>query len=412
MLIRQDGVAHSSSAVLARAEAVAQCIDGLDRVALAAERCVTIATALLACERAGVELLLLRPGLSGDWAGTAVLNEELGLVSPPARRSGKTGFGVVLTTSGTTGAPKLVRHSMQKLLGRIRPAPTPEAVRWLLTYHPATFAGLQVLLTALVSGSEVAAISSGSVPDLAAAALAARPTHISGTPTFWRAFLMTLGERAAELPLRQITLGGEIVDQPVLDRLRAVFPDAAVTHIYASTEAGALFAVKDGKAGFPARWLDEEVDGTALRIRDGGLEVRSPRAMLGYAAGGTSPLLDNGWLRTGDLVEQQADRVYFRGRQDSMISVGGAKLTPEEVETVLLEVPGVDEVRVFGLKNPITGQIVAAEIVPAPAVSRDELRAAVIRHATARLAPYKVPRLIRFIESTALSQAGKKVRTE
>jgi acyl-CoA synthetase (AMP-forming)/AMP-acid ligase II len=411
VLIRQDGICWTARDILARADDLARRIAGLGRVAVVAERCEAIAAALLACEQADVELLLLRSAAVGEWGVAVVLNEALQVVSSPGRAA-KAGFGVLLTTSGTTGTPKLARHSKEKLLGRIRTAPASESVRWLLTYHPASFAGLQVLLTALVSGSEIAAVSAGSVPELAAAALEARPTHISGTPTFWRAFLMALGSRAAALPLRQITLGGELVDQQVLDRLRTMFPQAGVTHIYASTEAGALFAVKDGRAGFPARWLAEEVDGVALRISEGALEVRSPRAMLGYAGGGASPWLEDGWLRTGDLVELTGDRVYFRGRQDSMISVGGAKLTPEEVEAVLLEVPGVHEVRVFGIRNPITGQIVGAEIVAEPGVSRDELRTAVVRQAAARLAPYKVPRSIRFVESMALSQAGKKARTE
>jgi acyl-CoA synthetase (AMP-forming)/AMP-acid ligase II len=411
VVIWQDGTGRTAREVLERADHVARRIKGMGRVALVSQRCETICAALLACEQAGAELLLLRSAVKGEWGVAGTLNEELEVVSSPGGGA-PIGFGVLLTTSGTTGAPKLVRHSMERLLGRIRTAPASETARWLLTYHPASFAGLQVLLTALLSGSKIGAVSEGGVPELVVAALEVKPTHISGTPTFWRAFLIALGDRATELPLRQATLGGEMVDQQVLDRLRLTFPRVGITHIYASTEAGALFAVKDAKAGFPARWLEEEVEGVALRIHNGALEVRSPRAMLGYASGEASPGLSDGWLGTGDLVEQTGDRVYFRGRQDSMISVGGAKLTPEEVEAILLEVPGVNEARAFGVKNPITGQVVGVEILAEPGINRDELRAAVVRHAMARLPAYKVPRSIRFVDSMKLSQAGKKTRSQ
>ncbi len=194
--------------------------------------------------------------------------------------------------------------------------------------------------------------------------------------------------------------------------MRALFPKAGITHIYASTEAGALFAVRDGQAGFPAQWLETGIDGARLRVRDGELQVLSPRAMLGYAAGAkASPVLADGWLVTGDLVEQRGDRVYFLGRGDSVISVGGAKLTPEEVEAVLLKVPGVAEGRVFGVKNPITGYLVGAEIVAQAGADVEHLRAELLTAARAQLEPYKVPRVIRFVSSIRVSEAGKKDRS-
>ena len=81
----------------------------------------------------------------------------------------------------------------------------------------------------------------------------------------------------------QITLGGEAVDQDLLDRLHAAFPHARLTHIYASTEMGVCFSVRDGKAGFPADYLSDRSLPCQLRIAsDGELEIRSKRAMVGY----------------------------------------------------------------------------------------------------------------------------------
>jgi acyl-CoA synthetase (AMP-forming)/AMP-acid ligase II len=249
-----------------------------------------------------------------------------------------------------------------------------------------------------------------SAADLVARVLVAKPTHLSGTPTFWRALLLAL-TKETPLPLRQITLGGEAVDQSILDALRAAFPEARIIAIYASTEAGALFAVKDGRTGFPATWLREGIEGCELRIVDGVLQVRSPRAMRGYLGDATKrALTDDGWLITGDVVEVTGERVEFRGRVDNVINVGGGKVMPEQVEAALLEVPVVREVRVYGIKNPIAGDVLAADVVLAQAVTEAEARKAIFSALSARLEPYKVPRIYRFVDKISVNATGKKVR--
>jgi acyl-coenzyme A synthetase/AMP-(fatty) acid ligase len=218
---------------------------------------------------------------------------------------------VLLATSGTSGRRKLAAHDLASLTGRIRS--TESGGVWLLTYAATAFAGLQVILTALLTRAVVVAPVSRATIDRVHAAVAHQVTHASGTPTFWRAWLLA-SSREAPLPsLEQITIGGEAVDQTTLDRLAARHPAARITQIYASTEAGALFAVNDRRAGFPAAWLDSGVDGTRLRIADGMLEVRSPRAMRGYRTADATPSTADGWLRTGDLVERQGDRIVFCG---------------------------------------------------------------------------------------------------
>ncbi|CBS88818.1 AMP-binding protein [Azospirillum lipoferum] len=351
-----------------------------------ADRPSRVLAALAAAEAAGQGLLLARGAADGDgWQ--------------PGR-----GFSVTLESSGTTGAPKRLRHDFDRLRGRLRGV-AEEGARWLLTYDPGAFAGLQVMLTAAAAGALLVAMPrsasvGGGIPGLAEAARCHAVTHVSGTPSFWRAFLMALGD--AELPLRAVTLGGEAADQPLLDRLAERFPGARLRHIYASTEAGALFAVADGRAGFPASWLDEAPDGLALRIVDGVLEVRSPRAAPGIGDA-------EGWLSTGDLVDRQGDRVLFAGRLDGLVNVGGVKVSPEAVERRLLAVGGVADAAVSAVPSPITGHLLTATIVPAPGVDGEALRAA-LRAATADLPPAARPRALTFADHIPLSAAGKKSR--
>lgn len=350
---------------------------------VAADRPSLVVAALAAAERADRPVVLKRhPG------------------PDPVPPEGN-GFSVLLETSGTTGAPKLVRHGFDRLRGRLRGTADRQA-RWLLTYEPGAFAGLQVILTAAAAGALLIAEPGGGIADLAAAAVQHRVSHVSGTPSFWRVFSMAL--EAASLPLVSITLGGEAADQPLLDRLAASFPRAKIRHIYASTEAGALFAVADRRAGFPALWLETGVEGSELRLRDGMLEVRSPRAMLDVGLDGAE-----GWLATGDLVEIHDDRAVFVGRADGRVNIGGVKVSPEATEAALLAVPGVRDALVATVPSPITGHLLTATVVPEPDHEEAALRMA-IRDAMAALVPAARPRTIGFADRLPLAVTGKKSR--
>jgi acyl-CoA synthetase (AMP-forming)/AMP-acid ligase II len=315
---------------------------------------------------------------------------------------------LLLATSGTTGRPKVVAHDLTSLAGRIRSADNGGV--WLLTYAATAFAGLQVILTALLTRAVVVAPLSRAAVDRLHTATAHHVTHASGTPTFWRAWLIASSGDAALPPLEQITIGGEAVDQTTLDRLAVRHPAARITHIYASTEAGALFAVNDRRAGFPSAWLQTGIDGTELRVSDGVLEVRSPRAMRGYRSSDAAPVTADGWLRTGDLVEQHGDRVVFAGRGDRMANVGGHKVAPERIERVLLEVDGVADAYVYPRASAITGQVLVAELVCDPRADPATVVAAANAHAALSLPKHERPVRITTVDSLQTADSGKKAR--
>ncbi len=208
----------------------------------------------------------------GDWDVSVVLNDALSVEHTFLWERGVTqqdcGARVLLTTSGTTGKPKIAVHSLSALLGRIVNVKS-ESARWLLTFHPASFAGLQVLLTVLTSESELVATSVPTVANLADSLQKHHPSHVSGTPTFWRAVLMVLGNRSRDIPLKQITIGGEAVDQVTLDLLRSAFPAARI-HIFTPRQKQALFLplrtdIRDSRPS----GLIKISRGVGLRIRDG-----------------------------------------------------------------------------------------------------------------------------------------------
>ena len=324
---------------------------------------------------------------------------------PPA---GLSGFEILLLTSGTSGRPKMAAHDLDSLTARIRSSLN--GGTWLLTYSATAFAGLQVVLTAMLTGGRLVTSTTRSIADLFKMAVTHGVTHASATPTFWRGWLLASGGGAAQPPLQQITIGGEAVDQATLDRLAARHPHARITHIYASTEAGSLFAVNDRRAGFPAGWLDDGVDGVSLRIVDGLLEVKSPRRMRAYRSQDADPSAGDGWLRTGDLVERQGDRVLFSGRADRIVNVGGYKVAPERVERVLLEVAGVVDAYVYPRANAITGNVLMADLLIDRHADPAVVTAAAKAHAEQPLEKQERPARVAVVDTFQIADSGKKTR--
>lgn len=429
-LLLGDAGRFDRAAVLAAAESLTAAL-GASR----ARRCLVqskdpadLLIALVGCQDAGADLVLAHANLSDtvvDQVGSdlhvdtilsAPARGQLAARSAGERQTNIAAEGrIFLMTSGTTGTPKVVEHQFERLVGRIAPSahlPANRQCRWLMTYQPTAFAGVQVLLTACLTDGTVIEAADRTPAAFAAAAATYQCTHISGTPTFWRAFLMACDTTRLTC-VRQITLGGEAIDQPTLDRLARAFPSARVTQIYASSEGGSLLAVSDGKHGFPAEWLDQEVQGVRLRIQGGCLEVFSPRRMVGYHAAGQSapPTTADGWLITGDLVKVENDRVVFLGRRDAMINVGGAKVYPQEVEAFLLGLPEVAEARVTAASSPITGQVLVAEIVTPPGLTApaNEVRLAVLQACRQGLPRHQAPAQVRIVPEIAVAASGKKI---
>ncbi len=308
-------------------------------------------------------------------------------------------------TSGTSGPPKLVAHSFAGLTGAIAPLGATDEVVWGTFYDVRRYGGLQMLLRALTGGGSMVLSHTGEpVAAFIGRLRHAGVTHLAGTPSHWRQALMC--PDLTTLKPRYLRLSGEIVDQAVLDALRAAFPGVMIGHAFASTEAGVAFEVNDGLAGFPANWLD--VPGKVeMRVRNGTLHLRSARTASAYAGGGSALHDDEGFVDTGDLVVQRGDRVYFAGRASGIINVGGAKVAPEEVEAVINGVAQVHQSRVHPRRNPLTGSLVAAEVVAEAGCDEAELRTQILRVCRATLPAHKVPVSLTFVTSLPMSAGGK-----
>lgn len=298
-----------------------------------------------------------------------------------------------LTTSGTTGRPKRVAHDLASLTTVTGGQPSRT---WLLPYSPGTYAWWQLVTLSLAHPDQhLVTIDPFELESWPMIAQEGGVTAVSATPTFWRQALWQDREAVSCLDLKQVTLGGEPVDQSILDQLREAFPQARVSWIYASTEAGASIAVHDGQAGFPAAWLDRDVPGRPrLRVQADELLIESPHHGHGL----------DGLLRTGDRVELRDNRVLITGRLASdEINVGGSKIAASQVARVLLEHPGVAWTSVQGRRAPIVGTIVTAHVVVTRVVSASDLTS----WCATRLPDYAVPRRLTFLEKIPLKESLK-----
>ncbi|MTD43090.1 AMP-binding protein [Conexibacter sp. W3-3-2] len=412
--------------LVARAERLAAGLAarGVERFAVACHDPLAVVALLAASSRIGAEACVYPRAL--DDAGVAESAQRLGhdlvVVDAPRDTGAATALvpaeleqdgalppqpqdaPVLILTTGTSGTPKGVRHEWRRLIAAVPRGADAIGRRWLLAYNLNQFAGFQVLLHAVVHRATLVVPRSSQARDALDALVAHEVSHVSATPTFWR--LLAGQAEAADGPppaLAQITLGGEATPGPLIERLRAVFPDARITHVYAGTEFGSAIAITDGEPGLPASVLERGEDADVrFRVVDGELHVRSRHAMRGYHGAAEH----EGWIATGDLVEERDGRLHFVGRTVEIINVGGAKVHPLPIEELVSTVPGIAVAAVYGAPNAITGQIVAIDVVLEPGADEAVVKKAVYAACSVLPAPGR-PRRLRFVD--ALETRGDKI---
>jgi acyl-coenzyme A synthetase/AMP-(fatty) acid ligase len=396
---------------------------------------LSAALALIDLDGLARRVILCPPGLSAEHLPIVARNAEVDAVvcSDPAafedlgfpivsackgaplpggaRHAPETGTEWLLLTSGTTGAPKVVVHSLAGLTGAIRPAgPGGLPNVWATFYDIRRYGGLQILLRSLFEpASLVLSRPDEAIADHLRRMAEAGVTHVSGTPTHWRRVLMTSFYGTIE-PL-YVRLSGEIADQAILDALKAAYPWAKIGHAYASTEAGVGFEVSDGREGFPSTYLEGGLPGIDLKIEDGSLRIRSSRMASAYAGTSEALIRPDGFVDTGDMVEVRGGRCYFAGRRGGIINVGGLKVHPEEIEAVINRHHSVRVSRVKARKSPIIGAVVVAELVLKNTEGNAEsIKSEVASLCRRSLPAFKVPAVIKVVDTLEETAGGKLAR--
>ena len=311
----------------------------------------------------------------------------------------------MLFSSGSTGRNKAVLNDFSTLLEKFKvPRQRLVTMSFLLFDH---IGGVNTLLYTFSNGGTVVTTASRDPDEVCRLIERHRVELLPTTPTFLNLLLLSESHRTRDLSsLRLITYGTEVMPDSTLARVHEAFPDVRLQQTYGLSELGIL---RTKSRSSDSAWVKVGGEGIETRVVDGTLRVRAPSAMLGYlnAPNAVDP---DGWMDTEDLVEVDGEFVRFLGRKSQIINVGGSKVYPAEVESVLLQMDNVADATVYAKPNAITGQVVAARIALKepmdPATMRREVRA----FCRSRLPAVKVPVVIELADDALYSARLKKKR--
>lgn len=283
-------------------------------------------------------------------------------------------------TSGTTGKPKKIDHSVESLIKNIKINDQLNNVIWGLTYDYKKIAGSQVILQSYLNNGNLVNLFNKSKEEITNLINKFNITHISATPTFYR---LLFGNTVFK-SVKQVTLGGEVVTEQLFKKLEVLFPNANITNIYALTEFGTLLSSRHHYFELSEKKLN------FIKIKNNHIYVKTDK-----------------WVDTGDIVEMiDLTKFIIVGRDTNMINVGGVKVNPLKIEGVINNLDFVKNSFVYPQKNSIVGNVVIADVVTNKIVSQKYVKEMLKNDLTT----YETPIKINFVESIKINSTGKIIR--
>lgn len=315
--------------------------------------------------------------------------------------------GMILFSSGSTGAPKAILHDLDLVAAKFRKRTPPiVAIAFLMFDH---FGGINTIL-AITSGlGTVVTVADRSVAGICGAIERYKVEVLPTTPSFLNLLVRSGVNEAFDLgSLKRITYGTEVMAQTTLDRVQQVFPGVQLQQTYGLSELGVLRS-KSREDG--SLWVRIGGEGFRTKIVDGILWIKSDYAMVGYL-NAPSPFDAEGWFNTQDKVETDGEWFKIQGRVTDLINVGGQKVYPAEIEEVILTIDNIVDAAVYGEKHALLGQIVVVRVVTREPESAESLKQRIRAVCRERLAAYKVPSKVVLADVGLYSNRMKKLRTE
>lgn len=336
--------------------------------------------------------------------------------SPFERPLSGTDIADIIFTSGTTGRPKGAMMNHRQTLRAYEEwatlADLREGDRYLMInpyFH--TFGLKAGLVACFLRGATMLPVAVFDVDTVVDLVEHERITMLPGPPTLYHS-LLTVGDGAKLSTLRAGVTGAADIPVELVRRIHGELPFRTLMTGYGLTEAGNVTLSRPGDsfedvastAGLPCEGVEVRIAG------DGEILVRGYNVMQGYLddPAATAEAIDaDGWLHTGDLGNlDDAGRLRVAGRKKDMFIVGGFNAYPAEIEGFLLNHPAVAQAAVIGVPDERLGQVGKAFVVRKGVVSAEEL----IGWCRERMAGFKVPRSVRFLEALPLNATGKVVK--
>ena len=315
--------------------------------------------------------------------------------------------GLVLFSSGSSGKSKAALHDLTGILEKFKARRNKQRTITFLLYDH--IGGVNTMFYTLSNGGCIITVRERSPEKVLEAVEKHRVELLPTSPTFINMILLSEAYKHYDLSsLKTITYGTETMPESTLKRFHALFPSITLQQTYGLSEVGIL---RSKSKSSDSLWVRLGGEGFETRVVDGILQIKAESAMLGYL-NAPSPFTEDGWFITGDEVE--VDGEYFRilGRRSELINVGGEKVYPAEVESVIQQIENIAEVTVYGEKNPITGNIVCANV---RLLESEDMKAAALRikrYCRERMPTFKVPVKVNVVDQEMHSERFKKVRIQ
>lgn len=298
--------------------------------------------------------------------------------------------GLVLFSSGSTGDPKAMVHDFDNLLATYLKVKT-KNLTFLVFLMFDHIGGLNTMLNILSMGS-VMVIPEKREPELIGELIQKHKVNIlPASPTFLN--LMNIGgvfENYDLSSLKLVTYGTEPMSENLLDNLKLKLPKTRLIQTFGTSETGIIKTKSKSSTSLLIKFddLDQQV-----KIVNNELWIKSNTKVLGYINHNNDSFTDDGWFKTGDLVEEKENGYYkIVGRKSSIINVAGEKVLPIEVENIILKLDYIHDCTVYAKDNPITGQVVAVKVVVKSLdIDIKQLKKNIKSHCKRYLERYKVP---------------------
>lgn len=312
--------------------------------------------------------------------------------------------GLILFSSGSTGQSKAAVHNWQSLLDRYKnSAAARRVIVFLLFDH---IGGINTLLHTLSNGGCLIILKERTPQVVCETIAKHRAEVLPCSPTFLNLILFSHAYEKNDLSsLQLISYGTEVMPENILIKFHELFPNVRLLQTYGLSELGIL---RTKSKSSDSLFMKIEGDENHVRIRDGMLEIKTETAMLGYL-NHASPFTQDGWFKTGDMVEVDGDYIHILGRASEIINVGGLKIFPAQVENVLEQMTNVQDVIVTGEASPITGHIVKAVITLSEPEPLAEFRKRMLKFCRGKLDSFAIPQKVVLVDKMVYGERFKKM---
>ena len=317
----------------------------------------------------------------------------------------KNSSGLILFSSGSTGKPKAMVHNLDTLIDSFKDKKE-KSMNMLVFLMFDHIGGLNTVFNALCMGACLIIPKIKDAKTICELIEKYKIMVLPSSPTFLNLILISEEYKNYDLSsLRMITYGTETMPQSLLLKLKEVFPKVKFLQTFGTSETG--ISTTSSKSSNSLFMKLEDINGE-YKIVENELWLRSKTQVLGYLNASMDSFTSDGWFKTGDLVEVDGEYIKIIGRAKEVINVGGQKVLPSEIESIILEMEEISDCMVYGEKNAITGQTVVCDVVLNNKIENIKKRVRVF--CKDRLDTYKIPTKVNVVDKTNFSDRFKKIR--